>query len=106
MAASAPIQFTVDQTALQEVGTVAKPSKRRRSRLVPAPMMEGIPTRSATSDEDSDDQHVEKLAVLGQISPKASPKKGRSHKMEDVEELDQNIFDERVIACSLEVSCS
>ena len=104
MAASAPIQFTVDQAALQEVDTtVAKPTKKRPARPVPAPMMEGIPTRSATSEEDSDDEHVGKLAAIGTVSPKASPKKGHTKKREEMEELNRSIFDERVIACSLEV---
>jgi len=109
MAASAPIQFTVDQTVLQQVDTrVAKTVKKRPARPVPAPMMEekgqGIAT---TSEEESDDQHVGKLTVVGTPSPKASPKKANivKKKRDEMDEVERSIYDQAVIACSLEVPC-
>lgn len=115
MAASAPIQFTVDQIALQQVDTAVanKPVKKRPVRPVPAPMMEEKPTRNGTvtpsSEEESDDQHVGKLAIVGNPSPKASPKKANGvtkKKMEDMDEVERSIYDEAVLACSIEVSVS
>jgi hypothetical protein len=112
MAASAPIQFTVDQTALQQVDTAVakKPVKKRPVRPVPAPMMEEKPARSGTaspsSEEESDDQHVGKLAIVGNPSPKASPKKANGvvkKKREDMDEAERSIYDEAVLACSIEV---
>ena len=110
MAASAPIQFTVDQTALQQVDTtVAKVVKKRPARPVPAPMMEEKTNGTVTpsSEEESDDQHVGKLAVVGNHSPKASPKRNTSigkKKREDMDDLERGIYDEAVIACSIEVN--
>src|SRR5579859_5227070 len=114
MAASAPIQFTVDQAALQQVDTAVanKPIKKRPARPVPAPMMEEKVTRNGTvtpssGEESSDDQHIEKLAVVGNPSPVASPKKANGvakKKREDMDELERSIYDEAVIACSIEVS--
>jgi len=109
MAASAPIQFTVDQAALQQVDTAVanKPVKKRAARPVPAPMMEEKVTRNGTSSpssEDSSDEHVEKL--VGNPSPKASPKRANGvakKKREDMDELERSIYDEAVIACSIEV---
>jgi ribonucleoside-diphosphate reductase subunit M1 len=110
MAASAPIQFTVDQAALQQVDTAVanKPVKKRPARPVPAPMMEekGNGTVTPSSEEESDDQHVGKLAVVGNPSPKASPKKANGvvkKKREDMDEIEKSIYDEAVIACSIEV---
>ena len=112
MAASAPIQFTVDQAALQTVdqAVATKPIKKRAARPVPAPMMEEKVTRNGTttptsSEEDSEDAHVGKLAVVnGNGSPKASPKKAAGKKKrEDMDEVEKSIFDEKVIACSIEV---
>jgi hypothetical protein len=112
MAASAPIQFTVDQAALQQVDTAVanKIVKKRPARPVPAPMMEAKATRNGTvtpsSEEESDDAHVEKLAVVGNPSPKATPKKanGVSKKKEEMDEVEKSIYDEAVIACSIEVA--
>jgi hypothetical protein len=115
MAASAPIQFTVDQAALQQVDTAVanKPIKKRPARPVPAPMMEEKVTRNGTvspsSEEESDDQHVEKLAIVSAPAPVASPKKTNGvakKKREDMDELEKSIYDEAVIACSIEVSNS
>ena len=109
MAASAPIQFTVDQTALQQVDTtVAKVIKKRPARPVPAPMMEEKSNGAITpsSEEESDDQHVGKLAVIGNPSPKASPRKANTVAKKNIEEMDEvekSIYNEAVIACSLEV---
>ena len=112
MAASAPIQFTVDQAALQQVDTAVanKAVKKRPARPVPAPMMEEKATRNGTvtpsSEEESDDQHVVKLAVVGNLSPKASPKRangGAKKKREEMDEVERSIYDEAVIACSIEV---
>ena len=115
MAASAPIQFTVDQAALQQVDTAVanKPIRKRPARPVPAPMMEEKVTRngivSPSSEEESDDQHVEKLAVISAPALVASPKKTNGvakKKREDMDELEKSIYDEAVIACSIEVSNS
>jgi len=109
MAASAPIQFTVDQTALQQVDTAVanKTVKKRPTRPVPAPMMEEkLANRStASSEEDSEDQHVEKLTVIGSTSPKASPKNATmpKKKKEDMTELERSIYDDAVLQCSIEV---
>lgn len=114
MAASAPIQFTVDQAALQQVDTAVanKPIKKRPARPVPAPMMEEKVTRNGgivtpSSEEESDDQHVEKLAVVGNPSPVASPKRASNgvakKKKEDMDEVERSIYDDAVIACSIEV---
>ena len=110
MAASAPIQFTVDQTALQQVDTAVatKPVKKRPARPVPAPMMEEKSSNglAVSSEEDSEDQHVGKLAVVGTTSPKASPKKAGAvikKKREDMDETERSIYDEAVLACSIEV---
>jgi ribonucleoside-diphosphate reductase subunit M1 len=125
MAASAPIQFTVDQAALQQVDTAVanKVIKKRPARPVPAPMMESKASRNSTaphsseevtsSGEDSD-AHVEKLAVVASPSPtpspkktngitKPSPKKTNGVKREEMNEVEQSIYDEAVIACSIEV---
>jgi hypothetical protein len=110
MAASAPIQFTVDQAALTQVDTAVanKAIKKRPARPVPAPMMEAKVTNNGTitpsSEEESDDAHVEKLAVIGNPSPKASPKKANGVKREQMDEVEKNIYDEAVIACSIAVS--
>ena len=112
MAASAPIQFTVDQMALQQVDTaVAKPIKKRLTRPVPAPMMEAKPARNGIShsSKDSDDLSVRELAVVDPILPKASPKKvnGIAKKTkEDMTEEERSIYDEAVLACSIQVSIS
>jgi ribonucleoside-diphosphate reductase subunit M1 len=115
MAASAPIQFTVDQAALQQVDTAVanKPIKKRAARPVPAPMMEEKVTRNGivtpSSEEESDDQHVEKLAVVATPVPVASPKKTNGvakKKRDDMDEVERSIYDEAVIACSIEVSRS
>jgi len=109
MAASAPIQFTVDQAALQQVDTAIanKPVKKRPIRPVPAPMMEEKPTNGTVtppSEEESDDQHVAKLAVVGNPSPKATPKKANGvAKKKDMDEVEKSIYDEAVLACSIEV---
>ena len=112
MAASAPIQFTVDQAALQQVDTnvATKSLKKRPARPIPAPIMETKATRNGTatpsSEEESDDAHVEKLAVVGNPSPKASPKKatnGVKKSREEMDEVERTIYDEAVIACSIEV---
>jgi hypothetical protein len=112
MAASAPIQFTVDQAALQQVDTAVanKAVKKRPARPVPAPMMEDNATRNGTvtpsSEEESDDQHIGKLAVVGDLSSKASPKRANGvtkKKREDMNEVEKTIYDEAVIACSIEV---
>ena len=111
MAASAPIQFTVDQAALQQVDTnvATKVIKKRPARPVPAPMMEAKATNgtvSTSSEEESDDQHVGKLAVIGNPSPKASPKKANGvakMKRDEMDEVEKSIYDEAVIACSLAV---
>jgi ribonucleoside-diphosphate reductase subunit M1 len=111
MAASAPIQFTVDQAALQQVDTAVanKSLKKRPARPVPAPTMEEKATNgttTASSEEESDDQHVGKLAVIGNPSPKASPKKANGvskKKREEMDEVEKSIYDEAVIACSIEV---
>ena len=111
MAASAPIQFTVDQAALQQVDTnVANKSvKKRPARPVPAPMMEAKATNGTvtpSSEEESDDQHVGKLAVVGNPSPKASPKRANGvakKKRDEMDEVERSIYDEAVIACSIEV---
>lgn len=114
MAASAPIQFTVDQAALQQVDTAVanKPIKKRPARPVPAPMMEEKVTRNGgvvtpSSEEESDDQHVEKLAVVGNPSPVASPKRATNgvakKKREEMDDVERSIYDEAVIACSIEV---
>jgi hypothetical protein len=73
-------------------------------------MMEEKATRNGTvspsSESESDDQHVEKLAVVGNPAPLASPKKanGVAKKREEMDELERSIYDEAVIACSIEVS--
>jgi len=111
MAASAPIQFTVDQAALQQVDTAVatKAVKKRPARPVPAPMMEDKATNGTvtpSSEEESDDQHVGKLAVIGNPSPKASPKKANGvskMKRVDMDEVQKSIYDEAVIACSIAV---
>ena len=111
MAASAPIQFTVDQAALQQVDTnvATKAVKKRPARPVPAPMMEEKATNGTvtpSSEEESDDQHVGKLAVIGNPSPKASPKKSNGvakTKRDEMNEVEKSIYDEAVIACSLAV---
>jgi ribonucleoside-diphosphate reductase subunit M1 len=137
MAASAPIQFTVDQAALQTVDQAVanKAVKRRTQRPVPAPMMEEKVTRNGsatpTSSEEDSDAHVGKLTVVKvNGSPKASPKKEVSKvkkegmgevqrtlsyepeaskktvgkiKREDMDEAERSIYDEKVIACSIEV---
>src|SRR5271156_3046233 len=98
MAASAPIQFTVDQAALQQVDTAVatKPTKKRAARPVPAPMMEEKVSRNGTAGgESSVDELVEKLAVMGS-SPTVSSKR------EEMDELERGIYDEKVIACSIE----
>ena len=53
-----------------------------------------------------DDQHVGKLAIVGNLSPKASPKRVNGvakKKREDMDEVERSIYDEAVIACSIEV---
>jgi hypothetical protein len=71
-------------------------------------MMEAKVTNNGTitpsSEEESDDAHVEKLAVIGNPSPKASPKKANGVKREQMDEVEKNIYDEAVIACSIAVS--
>jgi len=110
MAASAPIQFTVDQAALQHVDTAVanKPVKKRAARPVPTPMMEEKVTRngsSSPSSEESSDEHVEKLTVVATPEAKATPKKNIvKKKREEMDELERSIYDEAVIACSIEVS--
>lgn len=136
MAASAPIQFTVDQAALQTVDQAVanKPIKRRTTRPVPAPMMEEKVTRTGTttptSSEEDSDAHVGKLTVVKvNGSPKASPKKEVKResmagvertlsfeaegapkktvakiKTEDMNEVEKSIYDEKVLACSIEVT--
>ena len=109
MAASAPIQFTVDQTALQQADTtVAKTVKKRPARPVPAPMMDDKTngTTTPSSEEEPEDGHVDKLAAVGNLSPMASPKKGdgvAKKKRENMEESERTIYDEAVIACSIAV---
>lgn len=117
MAASAPIQFTVDQAALQQVDTAVatKPLKKRAAamRPVPAPMMEekvtraGAVTPTSSEEDSSEDAHVGKLTVVnGNGLPKASPKRasvGGKKKREDMDEVEKSIYDEKVIACSIEV---
>jgi ribonucleoside-diphosphate reductase subunit M1 len=124
MAASAPIQFTVDQAALQQVDTAVanKVIKKRPARPVPAPMMESKASRNSiatpsseevTSSGEDSDAHVEKLAVVANPSPtpspkktngtKLSPKKTNGVKREEMNEVEQSIYDEAVIACSIEV---
>ena len=112
MAASAPIQFTVDQAALQQVDTAVanKAVKKRPTRPVPAPMMEEKATHNGTvtpsSEEESDDQHVGKLAVVGNSTPKASPTRANGvtkKKREDMDDVEKSIYDNAVIACSIEV---
>jgi ribonucleoside-diphosphate reductase subunit M1 len=100
MAASAPIQFTVDQAALQQVDTnvATKPVKKRAARPVPAPMMEEKIPRNG-SEESSADELVEKLTVVGDTV--ASPKKV-SRKREEMDDTERGIYDEKVIACSIE----
>src|SRR5271156_364980 len=98
MAASAPIQFTVDQASLTADAEV-KSVKKRPARPIPAPMMEPKPSESGTitSEEDSDDAHVEKLAVVGNTEPKPSPKKANGvskKKRDDMDELEKSIYDE------------
>lgn len=71
-------------------------------------MMEAKVTRNGTvtpsSEEESDDARVEKLAVVGNPSPKASPKKANGvKKREEMDEVEKSIYDEAVIACSIEV---
>jgi len=105
MAASAPIQFTVDQASLAADADV-KSVKKRPARPIPAPMMEPKPSENGTitSEEDSDDAHVEKLAVVGP-EPKPSPKKANGvskKKREEMDEVEKSIYDEAVIACSIE----
>jgi hypothetical protein len=102
MAASAPIQFTVDQAALQTVDQAVanKPIKRRTPRPVPAPMMEEKVTRNGsttpTSSEEDSDAHVGKLTVVKvNGSPKASPKKEVGKvKREDMGEVERSLFEE------------
>jgi len=112
MAASAPIQFTVDQIALQQADTAVavKPVKKRAARPVPAPMMEEKLARTdGTEGEESsgDDQHVGKLAVVGNPSPKSNPKSngiaGKKTRGE-MEDIERGIFDSAVIACSIKVN--
>jgi hypothetical protein len=74
-------------------------------------MMEEKVTRNGgavtpSSEEESDDQHVEKLAVVGNPSPIASPKRTNGvakKKREDMDEVEKSIYDDAVIACSIEV---
>jgi len=63
-------------------------------------------TTTPSSEEESDDQHVGKLAVIGNPSPKASPKKSNGvakTKRDEMNEVEKSIYDEAVIACSLAV---
>jgi hypothetical protein len=63
-------------------------------------------TVTPSSEEESDDQHVGKLALVGNPSPKASPKRANGvakKKREDMDEVERGIYDEAVIACSIEV---
>jgi hypothetical protein len=109
MAASAPIQFTVDQAALQQVDTaVAKPIKKRAPRPVPAPMMEEKPVRNGINhaSKDSDDMFMGALALVEPIAPKANPLKANGMKKEDKENMteeERSIYDEAVVACSIQV---
>jgi ribonucleoside-diphosphate reductase subunit M1 len=111
MAASAPIQFTVDQAALQQVDTAVatKPTKKRATRPIPAPMMEKkVATNgTVTPTSEEEDAHVGKLTVVnGNGTPKATPKNTGSvvnKKPEEMDEVERGIYDEKVIACSLEV---
>ena len=60
----------------------------------------------SSEEESSDDQHVGKLAVIGNPSPKASPKKANGvakMKREEMDEAGKSIYDEAVIACSIAV---
>ena len=108
MAASAPIQFTVDQASLAADAEV-KSVKKRPARPIPAPMMEPKPSENGTvtSEEESDDAHVEKLTVVGSAEPKPSPKSPKKangvakKKRDDMDELERSIYDEEVIACSI-----
>lgn len=109
MAASAPIQFIVDQAALQQVDTAVanKVVKERAARPVPAPMTEDKAAHNGTvapsSEEESDDQHI---AVVGNPSPKGSAKKANGivkKKREDMDEVEISIYDEAVVACSIKV---
>lgn len=120
MAASAPIQFTVDQAALQQVDTAVakKPIKKRAAtatRPIPAPMMEekvtrhGTTTPTSSEEDSSEDGHVGKLSIVnGNGSPKANPKGagvgGGKKKREEMDEVERSIYDEKLIACSIEVT--
>jgi hypothetical protein len=72
-------------------------------------MMEEKPTNGTvtpSSEEELDDQHVGKLAVVGNSTPIATPKKANGvakKKKEDMDEVEKSIYDEAVLACSIEV---
>ena len=63
-------------------------------------------TTTPSSEEDSDDQHVGKLAIIGNPSPKPSPKKANGvakMKREEMDDVEKSIYNEAVIACSIAV---
>jgi len=70
-------------------------------------MMEEKVTRNGTSSPSSEDsdEPVEKLAVIGNPVPVASPKRANGvgkKQRENMSEVERSIYDEAVIACSIE----
>ena len=66
----------------------------------------GTTTPLSSEEDSSEDGHVGKLTIVnGNGSPKANPK-GSSvgKKREDMDEVERGIYDEQLIACSIEVT--
>ncbi|CCJ29155.1 unnamed protein product [Pneumocystis jirovecii] len=97
-AASAPIQFTVDRKALEEVDeTVLKkrPSTLKHIGISMNPLVESLDDKKTNSEDTiSNDQNTKQLDN--------SNLHKENRKTNQYEEFENNIYDDKIIACSIE----
>ena len=112
MAAAAPIQFTVDKDALAVADTAV--AKRRVTRkypaLAPAPVLpdspeiDQMPSSKESEIVDSSDEDVVPVASTQVTPQKANGRVPVDHEAvkAGMNEEEQNIYDDKVLACSIE----